>query len=283
MWNPGVGRCRALVFVLLVVLFLTGMTGFRVWGWHWAAAAYRPLLLETVSAARTSQVFGDAETALLKAVETTPAYACTVLDTVYGELPVLPELGARLAHNFDEDAASGRRRGQAALNALRVRFGRGAYQEVLARAPLPEGEGGSWQADYFRGKSRSFLGQGPDPGMTCAVRGSSRGMVPEIREALRVSRAVRDSLSPNREDLVAKYLSASANLDLGDWGAARRELADLAGDIAHLPDIAYRLGLMAELDGNPEEALTWYARAVAASDSHADAAAACLRLQSRAG
>ena len=280
-WDPVTLRCRALVFLSLAVLFLAGMTGFRTWGWRWAAAAYRPLLLETVTAARASQVFGQAEAALLKAVETTPPYAYTVLDAVQGDLPVLPELGETLLRIFDEDAGEGRRREEAFLNATRVRFGRSAYQDILARTQQAGGERASWQADYFFGKARSILGQGPDPGMASDGTAATRVMVPEIREVMKGLWAVRDLASSGEQDLVTRYLSASASLGLGDRAAARKELTDLAGNIERLPDIAYRLGVLEELEGNPEMALTWYARAAAASDRHVDAAAACIRLQPR--
>jgi len=211
-WDPAILRCRFFVFVLLAVLFLASATTLRVWGRHWAAAAYRPLLMQTLATARTSQVYGPAEAALLKAVAATPAYARPVLDAVRDDLPVLPELVSLLLHELGEEAVGG---------------------------------------------------EGAEEATTSAAR--ALGNAAAVVEGGRVGH----------------YLSASAKLALGNRDAAREAFTELVCDIEHTPDIAYKLGLMEELGGNPQEAQTWYARAVNASGSHADAAAAYLRLLSR--
>lgn len=89
---------------------------------------------------------------------------------------------------------------------------------------------------------------------------------------------LRETVPTDSDSVEHRYLRAVADFSLGDLEAAAREFTALAEAGEALPDSAYQLGRIKELEGEPDEALAWYETAVRASDSHLDAARAYLRL-----
>jgi len=270
-------RLRISLFLGLAVFFVAGLVAIRHWGEPLVMRAYRPVLLQELAKARTAGDYGAAETLLLRAIDTTPGYAYILVDTAVFDLPVMPRLADALVRVYQNDMQRARPPWRAAFNMMRVYHAQGAFRAVLA-VPLPHECPPTvrWQIHRLRRVSSEQLAEGAAtlivyPPLPFGF--DAEDLVPEIRSAL--APYTRLSGAGNGCD---PYLRGAALFELGRFVEAGMLLKPLI-DIQELaPDAAFRLGRIAERDGDTERAYVFYAQAVARGRAHLDAAVSCLRI-----
>jgi tetratricopeptide (TPR) repeat protein len=270
------GKLRISLFLGLALLFAAALAAIRHWGEPLAMRAYQPMLQQELAKARAAGNYGAAETLLLCAVQTTPGYAYTLVDTVVFDLPVMPRLADALVRVYQNDVQRAGTPWRAHFNIMRVHYARGAFSAVLAVPPPYECPPAvRWQIDRLRSVSTEQLTDGAaepvNPALPFAF--DAEDLVPEIRSAL----APYTELSGNGSTR-DRYLRAAALFELGRYAEARVLLEALIETQAATPDAAFRLGRIAERHGDTERAYALYAEAVARGRAHLDAAVSCLRL-----